>query len=173
VRARIGFLPENPYFYTYLTGREFLEFCADLFGLPAAIRRTRIPELLALVDMDLAADTQLRKYSKGMLQRIGIAQALINDPELVFLDEPTSGLDPIGHKQISQIIRSLKAQGKTLFFNSHIMTDVQEVCDRVGILNRGRLIALGTLDELLHAGETLEDCFVRVIEADERVVDRP
>lgn len=167
VRARIGFLPENPYFYTYLTGREFLEFCADLFGLASATRRSRIPELLQLVDMERAADTQLRKYSKGMLQRIGIAQALINDPELVFLDEPTSGLDPIGHKQIGAIIRSLKAQGKTLFFNSHIMNDVQELCDRVGILNRGKLVALGTLDELLQPGETLEDCFVRVIEAAE------
>ena len=168
VRARIGFLPENPYFYTYLTGREFLEFCADLFGLTPAVRRERIPALLELVDMERAADTQLRKYSKGMLQRIGIAQALINDPELVFLDEPTSGLDPMGHKQIGQIIRSLKAQGKTLFFNSHIMVDVQELCDRIGILNRGKLVALGRLDELLGPGESLEDYFVRTIEAAER-----
>ncbi len=168
VRARIGFLPENPYFYTYLTGREFLEFCADLFGLGASVRRERIPALLQLVDMERAADTQLRKYSKGMLQRIGIAQALVNDPELVFLDEPTSGLDPIGHKQIGQIIRSLKAQGKTLFFNSHIMVDVQELCDRIGILHRGKLVALGTIKDLLAPGESLEDYFVRTIEAADR-----
>ncbi|HEY9722207.1 MAG TPA: ABC transporter ATP-binding protein, partial [Oscillatoriaceae cyanobacterium] len=142
VRARVGFLPENPYFYTYLTGREFLGFCADLFGLHGRAREARIRELLALVEMTHAADTQLRKYSKGMLQRIGIAQALVNDPELVFLDEPTSGLDPLGHKQIGGIIAQLKAQGKTLFFNSHIMNDVQQICDRVGILHKGRLVAI-------------------------------
>jgi ABC-2 type transport system ATP-binding protein len=164
VRARVGFLPENPYFYTYLTGREFLEFCADLFGLSGKARDARIDELLALVDMTHAANTQLRKYSKGMLQRVGIAQALINDPELVFLDEPTSGLDPVGHKQIGQIIASLKAQGKTLFFNSHIMTDVQEICDRIGILHKGRLVAYGKLTELLSEGESLEDFFVATIE---------
>jgi ABC-2 type transport system ATP-binding protein len=165
VRLRVGFLPENPYFYTYLTGREFLAFCADLFGLDAAVKRKRVDELLELVHMTHAAGTQLRKYSKGMLQRIGIAQALINDPELIFLDEPTSGLDPLGHKQISDIIRELKARGKTLFFNSHIMMDVQELCDRVGILHKGKLIALGTVPELLEPGETLEETFVRVIKA--------
>jgi ABC-2 type transport system ATP-binding protein len=164
VRSRVGFLPENPYFYTYLTGREFLGFCADLFGLTGAKRRERIEALLKLVDMTHAADTQLRKYSKGMLQRVGIAQALINDPELVFLDEPTSGLDPVGHKQIGQIIAQLKAQGKTLFFNSHIMNDVQEICDRIGILHKGRLVALGRIEELLAPGENLEDFFVRTIE---------
>jgi ABC-2 type transport system ATP-binding protein len=167
VRARLGFLPENPYFYTYLTGREFLTFCADLFNLPAATKKQRVVELLELVHMTHAADTQLRKYSKGMLQRIGIAQALINDPELVFLDEPTSGLDPLGHKQISDIIRELKVRGKTLFFNSHIMMDVQELCDRVAILHKGKLIALGTVNELLEPGETLEQAFVRRIQAAE------
>ncbi|MFP5502701.1 MAG: ABC transporter ATP-binding protein [Candidatus Sericytochromatia bacterium] len=168
VRARVGFLPENPYFYTYLTGREFLGFCADLFGLAPALRQERIESLLELVSMTQAANTQLRKYSKGMLQRIGIAQALINDPELVFLDEPTSGLDPLGHKQISDIIAALKSQGKTLFFNSHIMTDVQQICDRIGILNRGKLVALGRVDELLEDGESLESFFVRTIERAER-----
>jgi ABC-2 type transport system ATP-binding protein len=167
VRARVGFLPENPYFYTYLTGREFLGFCADLFRMSGAIRRDRIKSLLELVDMTQAADTQLRKYSKGMLQRIGIAQALINDPDLIFLDEPTSGLDPIGHKQISAIIANLKAQGKTLFFNSHIMNDVERICDRIGILHKGRLVALGTVAELVKGGDTLEDVFVRTIEAAE------
>lgn len=164
VRARVGFLPENPYFYTYLTGKEFLEFCADLFGIERHKRDARIKELLALVNMTAAADTQLRKYSKGMLQRIGIAQALVNDPELVFLDEPTSGLDPLGHKQIGAIITELKSLGKTLFFNSHIMTDVQQICDRIAILHKGKTIAIGRLEELLKPGESLEDFFVRSIE---------
>lgn len=168
VRARVGFLPENPYFYTYLTGREFLAFCAELFGLKGELRDRRIRELLQLVDMEHAADTQLRRYSKGMLQRVGIAQALVNDPELVFLDEPTSGLDPLGHQQISGIIRELKARGKTLFFNSHIMNDVQALCDRVAILHKGRLVALGTVPELLNPGENLEDAFVRIIQAADR-----
>ncbi|MEB3223638.1 MAG: ABC transporter ATP-binding protein [Candidatus Sericytochromatia bacterium] len=168
VRRRIGFLPENPYFYTYLTGREFLAFCADLFGLSEDTKRSRIPSLLSLVDMERGADTQMRRYSKGMLQRIGIAQALINDPDLVFLDEPTSGLDPIGHKEISDIIRSLRAQGKTLFINSHVMMDVQVMCDRIGILHRGRLVACGAIPDLLQDGESLETFFVRTIEAVER-----
>jgi ABC-2 type transport system ATP-binding protein len=167
-RARVGFLPENPYFYTYLTGREFLGFCADMFSLAPAVKRQRVDELLELVGMTQAANTQLRKYSKGMLQRIGIAQALVNDPDLIFLDEPTSGLDPLGHKQISDIIRTLKARGKTLFFNSHIMMDVQELCDRVGVLHRGKLIALDTVPNLLQPGETLEAAFVRLIEAAEK-----
>jgi ABC-2 type transport system ATP-binding protein len=173
VRARIGFLPENPYFYTYLTGREFLGFCADMFGLPRVQREARIKDLLALVNMTAAADIQLRKYSKGMLQRVGIAQALINDPELVFLDEPTSGLDPVGHKQIGAIIAELKARGKTLFLNSHIMNDVQQICDRIAILHKGRLIAIGTLPELLGPGESLEDYFVRTIEAADLSEARP
>ena len=168
VRRRIGFLPENPYFYTYLTGREFLAFCADLFGLSEDTKGSRIPSLLSLVDMERGADTQMRRYSKGMLQRIGIAQALINDPDLVFLDEPTSGLDPIGHKEISDIIRSLRAQGKTLFINSHVMTDVQAMCDRIGILHRGRLVACGAIPDLLQDDESLETFFVRTIEAVDR-----
>jgi ABC-2 type transport system ATP-binding protein len=167
VRTRVGFLPENPYFYTYLTGREFLVLCADLFGMDRKLRDQRVEELLDLVSMRSAANQQLRKYSKGMLQRIGIAQALVNDPELVFLDEPTSGLDPLGHRQIGEIIATLKQRGKTIFFNSHIMTDVQQICDRIAILHKGKLIALGRLDELLTAGESLEDYFVRKVkEAD-------
>lgn len=167
VRARVGFLPENPYFYTYLTGREFLEFCADLFSLSAPRKRERVSTLLKMVRMEEAANQQMRRYSKGMLQRIGIAQALINDPELVFLDEPTSGLDPLGHKQITDIILELKAQGKTLFFNSHVMNDVQALCDRIGILHRGRLVACGALSDLLSPGEDLESYFVRTVEAAE------
>lgn len=163
VRSRIGYLPENPYFYTYLSGREFLAFCGGLFGLSSEVLKPRIIELLELVGMTHAADTQLRKYSKGMLQRIGIAQALINDPELIFLDEPMSGLDPVGRRQLREIILRLKAQGKTLFFNSHILSDVTEICDRVAIMLRGKIVAIGTVAELT-ATESLEDVFVRLVE---------
>ncbi|WP_218082650.1 ABC transporter ATP-binding protein [Anthocerotibacter panamensis] len=154
-KARIGYLPENPYFYDYLTGVEVLAFTAQLFGLDRTVTRKRIPELLERVGLSQAAGgKQLRKYSKGMLQRIGFAQALINDPELVFLDEPMSGLDPMGRYQIRELILSLKHQGKTVFFNSHILSDVESICDRVGILAQGELMALGSLDELLGTSQT-------------------
>lgn len=162
VRNFVGFLPENPYFYTYLTGREFLAFCGGMFGLSRSRLKERSEELLELVGMKQAADLQLRKYSKGMLQRIGIAQALINDPQLVFLDEPMSGLDPVGRRQFREIILRLKSQGKTLFFNSHILSDVEEICDRFGILYEGRLIASRALSEL---NQRLEDYFISVVEA--------
>ncbi len=151
VKQRVGYLPENPYFYDYLTGWEFLEFTAGLFQIPAAVRRKRIPELLDLVGLaqSAAKKKQMRRYSKGMLQRVGMAQALINDPDLIFLDEPMSGLDPLGRYQMREIILALKAQGKTIFFNSHVLSDVEIICDRVAILARGELICEGTLDELL------------------------
>jgi ABC-2 type transport system ATP-binding protein len=150
-KQRIGYLPENPYFYDYLTGQEILKFTAGLFGLSAAVQKERIPALIELVGLDprTARKKQLRQYSKGMLQRIGLAQALINDPELVFLDEPMSGLDPLGRYQMREIIQSLKQQGKTIFFNSHVLSDVEKLCDRVAILDRGELICAGTLQELL------------------------
>jgi ABC-2 type transport system ATP-binding protein len=151
VKHRIGYLPENPYFYDFLTGWEFLEYTAGLFQLPKSIVKTRIPELLDLVGLaqSAAQKKQLRQYSKGMLQRVGMAQALINDPEVVFLDEPMSGLDPMGRYQIREIILSLKAQGKTIFFNSHILSDVEQICDRIGILAQGELICLGSIQDLL------------------------
>ncbi|MFQ5946575.1 MAG: ABC transporter ATP-binding protein, partial [Anaerolineae bacterium] len=149
VKAEIGFLPENPYFYTYLTGREFLDFYGQLFGIPYRERRRRIDELLDLVGLSKAGKLQLRKYSKGMLQRIGLAQALINDPQAVFLDEPMSGLDPVGRKEVRDLILDLKARGKTVFFSTHIIPDVEMICDRVGIIVNGRLIRVGPLDELL------------------------
>jgi ABC-2 type transport system ATP-binding protein len=151
IKQRLGYLPENPYFYDYLTGWEFLEFTAGLFQLPAAVRRKRIPELLDLVGLaqSAAKKKQMRRYSKGMLQRVGMAQALINDPDLIFLDEPMSGLDPLGRFQMREIILSLKAQGKTIFFNSHVLSDVELICDRVAILAKGELICEGTIDELL------------------------
>jgi ABC-2 type transport system ATP-binding protein len=151
VKERIGYLPENPYFYDYLTGWEFLEFTAGIFKIPASVQRKRIPELLELVGLERAAakKKQMRRYSKGMLQRVGMAQALINDPDFVFLDEPMSGLDPIGRYQMREIILSLKSRGKTIFFNSHVLSDVEIICDRVAILAKGELICQGSLDELL------------------------
>lgn len=160
IRQEIGFLPENPYFYTYLTGKEFLAFCGGMYGLSGETLKSRIAELLKLVDMESAANVQLRKYSKGMLQRVGIAQALINDPKLVFLDEPMSGLDPVGRRQFRQIILELKEQGKTLFFNSHILSDVEEICDRFGILHQGHLVAQKSIKEVQGS---LEDYFVEVV----------
>ena len=151
VKQRVGYLPENAYFYDYLTGWEFLQYVAGLFQIPASVQKRRIPELLELVGLEQSAarEKQLRQYSKGMLQRIGMAQALINDPEVVFLDEPMSGLDPLGRYQIREIILSLKAQGKTIFFNSHVLSDVEKICDRVAILARGELLCIGSLQELL------------------------
>lgn len=156
IKEKIGYLPENPYFYEYLTGWEFLEFVAGLFQIPKSIQKQRIPELLDLVGLSksTAIRKQLRQYSKGMLQRVGMAQTLINDPELVFLDEPMSGLDPMGRYQIREIIISLKKQGKTIFFNSHVLSDVEKICDRIAILAEGELICIGTLDEVLGTNES-------------------
>lgn len=149
VKARIGFLPENPYFYDYLRGWEFLDFYGHLYGMPKAARRKKIEELLQLVGLTHAANVPLRGYSKGMNQRIGLAQALLNDPDLVILDEPQSGLDPIGRKDIRDIILSLREAGKTVLFSSHILQDAELICDRVAILNRGVLKAIGHLSDLL------------------------
>jgi ABC-2 type transport system ATP-binding protein len=151
VKQRIGYLPENPYFYDFLTGWEFLQYTAGLFRIPVSVQRQRIPALLDLVGLSLesARKKQLRQYSKGMLQRVGMAQALINDPDVVFLDEPMSGLDPTGRFQVREIILSLKEQGKTIFFNSHILSDVEVICDRIAILDQGELVCVGVLNELL------------------------
>jgi ABC-2 type transport system ATP-binding protein len=150
-KQSIGYLPENAYYYDYLTGWELLDFIGSLFGVAPSLRRQRIADLLDLVGLSqsVARKKQLRQYSKGMVQRIGVAQALINDPEVVFLDEPMSGLDPVGRYQVREIILMLKKQGKTVFFNSHILSDVELICDRIGILNKGELVAIGTLNELL------------------------
>ncbi|MBD2505047.1 ABC transporter ATP-binding protein [Anabaena azotica] len=156
VKQRIGYLPENPYLYEYLTGWEFLELAAGLFQIPHSVQRQRIPELLDLVGLSVAdaRKKQMRRYSKGMLQRVGMAQALINDPELIFLDEPMSGLDPLGRYRMREIILSLKAAGKTIFFNSHILSEVEQICDRIAILAQGELICSGSLDELLGSDNT-------------------
>jgi ABC-2 type transport system ATP-binding protein len=149
VKNKVGFLSETPYFYDYLKGAEFLDFYAQLFNLPEEVRRKRIDELLELVGLSEARSMPLRKFSKGMIQRIGMAQALLNDPELVILDEPMSGLDPLGRKEIRDLILRLKQEGKTIFFSTHILPDVEMICDRVGIIHRGRLLDVGRLDEIM------------------------
>jgi len=148
-RRRIGFLPEQFRFHEWLRGVEFLDFHGELCGLSRAERRRRIPEVLEVVGLAERGQDRLRTYSKGMLQRIGLAQALINDPALVFLDEPTSALDPIGRREVRDIIRDLKARGMTVFLNSHLLSEVETVCDRVAIVDRGRVVRYGPLDELL------------------------
>ena len=149
MHSRIGYLPENPYFYDYLTALEFLNFCGQIFGQSKSDRNARAKELLRRVRLDESKwNTQLRKFSKGMLQRLGLAQSLINDPELVFLDEPMSGLDPIGRREVRNLIADLRDEGKTVFMCSHILSDIEVLCDRVAIVTGGRLSQVGYLDEL-------------------------
>ncbi|HSS20206.1 MAG TPA: ABC transporter ATP-binding protein [Pyrinomonadaceae bacterium] len=149
MHRRIGYLPENPYFYDYLTAFEFLDFCGQVFGLPKEVRKDRANQLLRRVTLDETKwNTQLRKFSKGMLQRVGLAQALVNDPEVVFLDEPMSGLDPIGRREVRDLIAALRQEGKTVFMCSHILSDIEVLCDRVAILKRGKLDQVGSLGEL-------------------------
>ena len=151
VKQKIGYLPENAYLYDFLTAWEFLEFIAGLFQIPKSKQRQRISELLDLVGLaqSTAKNKKLKQYSKGMLQRVGMAQALINDPEIIFLDEPMSGLDPMGRYRMREIVLSLKQQGKTIFFNSHVLSDIEQICDRIAFLALGELICQGSLDELL------------------------
>jgi ABC-2 type transport system ATP-binding protein len=149
LRRTIGFLPENPYFYDYLNGPELLAFTGMLFDMPKALIAERSEQLLHLVKLQENRNLRLRKYSKGMLQRIGLAQALMQDPELLILDEPFSGLDPIGRKELRDLIVALKAQGKTIFFSSHILQDIEMIVDRVGIILQGRIIKEGKLSELV------------------------
>ena len=156
-RRHVGFLPENPYFYDYLNGREILNFYARLSGVPRRQRAGRVEMLLEWVGLSHAADARLRTYSKGMLQRVGIAQALVHDPKVVFLDEPMSGLDPIGRKEIRDLILRLRSEGKTVFMNTHILHDVEMVCDRVAIIVKGRIRHEGAIDRFLEEGEREAD----------------
>lgn len=158
-RQRIGFLPENPYFYDYLTVQEFLDTCASLSSLPRRGRAGRIGETLERVGLDPDNKVRLRKFSKGMLQRAGLAQAILHDPELLILDEPMSGLDPIGRRQVRDLILELRAEGKTVLFSSHVLADVEALCERVGILVRGELRQAGRVRDLLqhaHRGFEIE-----------------
>jgi ABC-2 type transport system ATP-binding protein len=149
LRRRIGFMPEQPYFYEYLTGEEFLGLCGHLNGLSRSEIRKESQRMLSRVGLDGAGRTAIRKYSKGMMQRLGLAQALLHDPELVILDEPMSGLDPVGRMDVRNLILEQKASGKTVFFSSHIISDVEALCDRVIILLKGRKIAEGSVEELV------------------------
>ena len=150
MHTRIGYCPENPYFYDYLTARELMDYFGRLFGLSNSDRRAKTEELLTAVGLAEKDWTrQLRKYSKGMLQRVGLAQSLINDPELVFLDEPMSGLDPVGRRNIRELIAGLRDRGTTVFMSTHILTDIEALCDEVAILRGGRLAATGRLEDLL------------------------
>jgi len=158
MHERIGYLPENPYFYDYLTAREFLNYCGELFGLDQRTRAKRTDELLVRVNLDRKSwDRQLRKFSKGMLQRVGLAQALVNDPEIVFLDEPMSGLDPVGRREVRDLIAVLRGEGKTVFMCSHILSDIEVLCDNVAILKAGKVARSGSLDELrAHESNSIE-----------------
>jgi ABC-2 type transport system ATP-binding protein len=148
VKAQIGFLPEQPYFYDYLTANELLDYFAGLSGVSASDRKTRIPAVLQRVGLSDTGGLQLRKFSKGMLQRVGIAQAIIHEPKIVFLDEPMSGLDPIGRREVRDLILALKDEGKTVFFSTHILADAEALCDRVAVLNKGELRGVGVIADL-------------------------
>jgi ABC-2 type transport system ATP-binding protein len=151
MRRSIGYCPENPYFYDYLTASELMNYFGELFGLEQSRRKQKTEELLSRVGLDEKDwGKQLRKFSKGMLQRVGLAQSLINDPELVFLDEPMSGLDPIGRREIRELISELRENGTTVFMSTHILSDIEALCDEVAILRNGRLAEIGKLDELLN-----------------------
>lgn len=154
IMRRVGYLPEHPSFYIHLTGFELLVFYARIFGIHPGDQRKRAKDLIERVGLDQASGLRISKYSKGMVQRLGIAQALINDPDLLIFDEPMEGLDPIGRKDVKEIMLELKKKGKTVFFSTHILPDVEAVCDRVSILLNGRLISIGSLEELLK--ETVE-----------------
>ena len=149
-KSRIGFLPDGSYFYDHLNAEELLSFYGSLFGLGGQTLRDKIDELLDMIGMQERRKTRIREYSKGMAQRIGVAQAMLNDPDLVFFDEPTTGLDPLGAKQMRDIIVNLREQGKTVFICSHLLKEMEAICDEIAILDRGSLVAAGSLDDLLH-----------------------
>lgn len=151
IKAQIGYLPEQPYFYDYLTAQELLQYYGRLSGVPASECRHRVDLLLKQVGLPDVKGLQLRKFSKGMLQRVGIAQAILHDPKIVFLDEPMSGLDPMGRREVRDLIQQLKNQGKTVFFSTHILSDAETLCDRVGIINRGELKGVGAVADLTAA----------------------
>ena len=163
-RRRIGYLPELTYYYKFLTAEELLRFYARIFRIPRAEVGPRVDEVLKLVELDAARKRPIKTYSKGMQQRVGLAQALINNPDLLILDEPTSGLDPIGRMKVREIIQRLKQTGKTVFFSSHELGEVETVCDRVAILYQGELKAIGRVSELVEKYEcNLEQAFLKVV----------
>jgi ABC-2 type transport system ATP-binding protein len=163
-RQRIGYLPEMTYYYKFLTAEELLRFYARIFGLARSEADKRIDHLLQLVELEPARRRPIKSYSKGMQQRVGLAQALINNPDLLILDEPTSGLDPLGRMKVREIIQRLKNEGKTVFFSSHELGEVETVCDRVAIINQGELKALGRVSDLVAQHQaSLEKAFLNII----------
>jgi ABC-2 type transport system ATP-binding protein len=163
-RQRIGYLPELTYYYRFLTAEELLRFCARIFEIPKAETERRIDRLLKLLELESARKRPIRTYSKGMQQRVGLAQALINNPDLLLLDEPTSGLDPLGRMKVREIIQRLKNEGRTVFFSSHELGEVETICDRVAILHQGELMVAGRVEELSRQfGGNLEQVFLKVV----------
>jgi ABC-2 type transport system ATP-binding protein len=148
VKAQIGFLPEQPYFYDYVTAQELLDYYGQLSGIPARERSQRIQQMLGRVGLQDSAKVQLRKFSKGMLQRVGLAQAILHDPKVVFLDEPMSGLDPMGRREVRDLIQQLRDEGKTVFFSTHILSDAEALCDRVAVIHHGELRGVGAVEDL-------------------------
>jgi ABC-2 type transport system ATP-binding protein len=161
-KEKIGFMPETPYFYERFTGMEFMKFCGELFGRKGRIFNSFALDLLKKVDLEKAKDFKIKTYSKGMRQRLGFAQALVNDPQYIFLDEPLDGLDPIGRREMKDVILGLKKEGKKIFFNTHILYDVEEICDELGIVHDGRLLYSGSVKNLCN-GKPLEDRFIEVV----------
>jgi len=173
IKKKIGFLPEQPYFYDYLSAHELLDYYARLSGMNSGERDRRIPQLLEEVGLGGAARKQLRKFSKGMLQRVGIAQAIVHDPEVVFLDEPMSGLDPVGRHEIRELIQGLKDKGKTVFFSTHILSDAEALCDRVAVIHKGELRGIGVINDLRTGDSGKTEVIwegVRALQAVERIV---
>ena len=164
IKQKIGFLPQSPYFYESFSSVELLNFYGKIFKIPRKERYKKIEELLNMVGLTDSRKIPLRKFSRGMLQRIGIAQTLINDPDLVFFDEPIAGLDPVGRKEVMDTILNIKKQDRTVFFCSHVLHDVEMLCDSIGILDKGRLIVSGKLKDLLKPKESLEEYFLKSIE---------
>jgi ABC-2 type transport system ATP-binding protein len=164
--GRVGFLPENPYIYPYLTPTEFVEMCGSLSGLRRGVLRDRTRDVLRKVGILYAADRPARKLSKGMLQRLGLAAALVSDPELLVLDEPMSGLDPVGRKEVRDLIIEERRANRTILFSTHILSDVESLCDRVTILRKGEVVVSGKLDELLHRDTTSTDIYLADVEED-------
>lgn len=170
-RSHIGYMPEDPYFYEHLSAIEFLSFARSLFAkLDSGLARQQVSKLLEMVGLKDAGDKKINHFSKGMKQRLGLAQALVNNPDYLFLDEPLDGLDPIGRQEFKKIFLNLKKQGKTIFFNSHVLSDVEEICDTIGIINQGKLVYAGEVKPFCK-GTTLEKRFVDIIANQSSILD--
>ncbi len=165
IRSRVGYLAETPAYYAYLKAREFLDYYGRIFHMPRLERKKKIAELLDYVGLAEHASSKLKTFSRGMIQRVGLAQAMLNDPDLLLLDEPMTGLDPIGRRQFKDLIRRIcQEDGKTVFFCSHVLADAEQICDMVGIISEGRLLVMDSIHKLPRAeGETLEEFFIRIV----------